>query len=658
MATESTLKDQPCPTRLITDSVTTEDAFQHRAIAEAIADTLLHEQGGCAIGLTGSWGSGKSTVIELLKKSLNSSASNVQLFVFDAWAHQGDPLRRSFLETLITWCIERRWIESEEKWRGVVEELARRKEEVKTENTPHLTSWGIAGALLILLAPVALQCYAKAQFQYHPYLDACAFLLSALPFLFGLAMLLYWQLQRRGEPLPSLVFTSTGSKVVSKTSRVPDPTSVEFEKYYRELLTEVLDDSKRQLVLVIDNLDRVNHDDARSIWASLRVFFDPALATSGNWYKRVWVLVPFDREGVEGLWDATGQDGTGNAMSKHFLEKTFQATFRVPPIILSNWEGFLLQQLRFAFPNHSDDEFHTIFRLYDQVLPQGAEPPTPRNIKIFVNDVGSLHRQWRDTIPLADQAAYALIARSSSGLLTLLSAAESNDAKHLSAMLAPDWQRRLAAIHFNVPQEAAYQVLLAGPVNTALHGGDGAALLKMENNPGFPEVLEETVERYCGVRGGVDEPRLPLLARAISYLRNKSTAYFVCWHRLYIAVSSVTQWKPFNHETAQGISKIVEAARPEASIVPLIVSVAGSLSWQASNEAHDWARGVATILPAFIKRESTCRRGPLPHLRRGDDLPRGHQTTQSLGRIRRHLEVHGALCRKRRDIGFTSREGS
>jgi hypothetical protein len=99
---------------------------------------------------------------------------------------------------------------------------------------------------------------------------------------------------------------------------------------------------------VVDNLDRVNHDDARSMWSALRVFFDPSVSNSSGWHIRVWVLVPFDPEAINDLWATEGKDKTN---SRHFLEKTFQATFRVPPIILSHWEKYLSINCTMPFPH-------------------------------------------------------------------------------------------------------------------------------------------------------------------------------------------------------------------------------------------------------------------------------------------------------------------
>jgi hypothetical protein len=49
------------------------------------------------IGLEGTWGAGKSNVIKQVKKELKSE---YYVFEYDAWGHQEDLQRRSFLETL------------------------------------------------------------------------------------------------------------------------------------------------------------------------------------------------------------------------------------------------------------------------------------------------------------------------------------------------------------------------------------------------------------------------------------------------------------------------------------------------------------------------------------------------------------------------------
>ena len=109
-----------CPTRLLDDLPADSDEFGgHQKIAKALAQLVATEGGGRAVALTGPWGSGKSTIIELTRAELTKiSAGNpdeYHVFVFDAWAHSGDPLRRAFLEGLIGELIKCQWLD-EGQW--------------------------------------------------------------------------------------------------------------------------------------------------------------------------------------------------------------------------------------------------------------------------------------------------------------------------------------------------------------------------------------------------------------------------------------------------------------------------------------------------------------------------------------------------------------
>lgn len=113
------------PTRTIDDAPASADVFgSHAPIAAAIRELITTEPGGRTIGLEGGWGSGKSTVVRLLNDQLDGS--DTQVVVFDAWAHEGDPLRRSFLETLIKSISEKDWIKRQ-PWSERRESLARRR---------------------------------------------------------------------------------------------------------------------------------------------------------------------------------------------------------------------------------------------------------------------------------------------------------------------------------------------------------------------------------------------------------------------------------------------------------------------------------------------------------------------------------------------------
>lgn len=102
-----------CPTKLISDIPDSKDYFgSHEKIASAIAALINSEQGGRSIALEGEWGSGKTTVVNILRGKLDEDNS-VTLIPFDAWAHEKDPLRRVFLETIIRHLQKLGWIDKQ-----------------------------------------------------------------------------------------------------------------------------------------------------------------------------------------------------------------------------------------------------------------------------------------------------------------------------------------------------------------------------------------------------------------------------------------------------------------------------------------------------------------------------------------------------------------
>ncbi len=414
-----------CPTEVLSDAPTTQDSFSHSRVAIAIADVVLTAAGGKAIGLTGTWGSGKSTVVELLRTTLKEQpGGKIETFVFDAWAHQGDPLRRAFLEQLIDHLVDIGWLSSPEHWKNRKDDLARRVQKVTTKTRPTLTPLGAIFAALILLAPVGLQLVSKYDHNSfdHPYWAGIGFAVAALPFLFAAGVFLFlrptkkfwevrfWSENRekyRDETILALFFNRTQERTDSTTLTKPDPTSVEFQSMFSSLLQEALGDGERRLVIVADNLDRVDSGDALEIWATMKAFFDLGARRGSDWLPRLWLLVPFDPTALRRLWPENnkveGDDLNGVAplsagrdgIADSFADKTFQLTFRVSPPLLSDWSQFFIEQLKIAFPSgHDDNEFHKIYRLYDLKRLGGARPPTPRDIKLFVNRVGVIHRQW------------------------------------------------------------------------------------------------------------------------------------------------------------------------------------------------------------------------------------------------------------------------
>jgi len=96
------------------------DAFHHEAYANTIYKLLLNNNPPLTIGLFGSWGIGKSTVINILLNKIKEERShNLIPVYFNAWKYSGDSFRREFLLATVSEIFKDR----EEERSKIMEEI-------------------------------------------------------------------------------------------------------------------------------------------------------------------------------------------------------------------------------------------------------------------------------------------------------------------------------------------------------------------------------------------------------------------------------------------------------------------------------------------------------------------------------------------------------
>ena len=135
--------------KVLNDNCSAEDRLEdqtHKRIADKLFEIITaRNEDGMTIGLEGEWGSGKSTVVKLLQERLKAEkADKTFVFYIDAWEHEGDHLRRVFLETLIenvkNW---KEWPkEIIEQLNDIADRVTAKKVAKTIEHTSQITGFG------------------------------------------------------------------------------------------------------------------------------------------------------------------------------------------------------------------------------------------------------------------------------------------------------------------------------------------------------------------------------------------------------------------------------------------------------------------------------------------------------------------------------------
>lgn len=493
-----------CRTHLLRDLPETRDFFgPHDRIASAITHTVKEEQGGRSIGLTGPWGSGKSTVVQLVCDALEEDP-RCHVWVFDAWAHEGDPLRRSFLDRLTASLAEAGWLDDTAHWEERLQTLRGTRSSQSTEMTPIVEKSAILVGLGLLLVPIGASILNHSlrtglTLNRHGAVrwDGVVGVLLALAPIVLLAagygvLWLKWQISRTPDEKRQSLFEFanplTKASKSSTTAQVThfETTSLEFDEFLSHLLDRVLaEHPERRLIVVLDNLDRLDSTaDARKMWSTLQPFIQ-STGSDRSWASQLWYIATYDRSAISRVVAPEGNHATRDpkdeaAGSQAFLDKIIRAEYEVPLPVLSDWRRFLRVKLSEALPDHADEELDAIVDVVATYRPSVQHPPTPRQLVHLVNAIGTFHRRWGHDLPLTHCAAYVLHKRAGLDI----DVAPVRDLAHLLGRdLIDSWY----AIKYGVPLPKAAQLRLGDDAIAALTAGDivayNALLAEAEDLP-------------------------------------------------------------------------------------------------------------------------------------------------------------------------------
>lgn len=509
--------------RILFEEPASQDAFDgqgHQRIADSLVTVIsqLKVRGG-AIGLEGAWGSGKSTVVRLAAQSLSKSVHlgrTAGMFTYDAWSHQREDFRQSLLTQLLSYA--RTSVPSLEGYCKLsLKEINTKATQTEKTADRAYSLPALYFLFLTPLLPLVLTWLGPAGVSKPPVIFGQSLLtvmFVAIGIGYGLMALKFvsalWRFRAtvvEGEFLRWLrKAASSAAAIFSKDAEAETtivtvfdeaPVESKFAALFERTISR-LRDSGHDVVVVLDNIDRLPKEKMSSVWADMQLIIR---GSERSVVGGAVVVVAYDKRHVQSMMQ-TGYDASLDELTS----KTFTRILRVAPPVLKDWQKYLFRCLDYVFVGSIEDvDKHKIFRVLDHKYSADGVNPTPRHIVAFTNGLAGLWSQWDGRLSLGAIAIYLAYREKIEGGVGVASVVDLVDAVSVGVVDDPDWYKDVAAIVTNVPPEYAYQVMLAPAISAALLQPKGEVnLVSIQRVPGFDETLRRLVG--SGARSWASNP--------------------------------------------------------------------------------------------------------------------------------------------------------
>lgn len=336
--------------------------FGHLGIVNNMANIIHICPTPFTMGLFGKWGTGKTTIIEALKRRFEGTG--VAVVKIDAWKHAGNALRRTFLEDTVDQLKGRKDSgKYDYKYLGEHFTLSAGMRETISKAQSGVTyNWSfLIPVSLIILAVLALGGV-LVNWLFHDNLGMYISAIAGGGLIAGILMLFLQQ-------------SSTTKTETSVKDLLQDP--IEFEKEFKNILDKI---NAERLLIIIDNLDRVMCDDAVAVLSTVKTFLEQ---------KKCAFLITCDADAIKAhlrrLYTANANvsENSNEFDDNEFLRKFFNGYLRIPEFIdteLLSYTESLLNETGLPGEGLSNEVISDIAFVISKAFRNN-----PRQIKQFIN---------------------------------------------------------------------------------------------------------------------------------------------------------------------------------------------------------------------------------------------------------------------------------
>lgn len=485
----------------------------HEKVADAMHRYIPSLGASKVIGLDGEFGSGKSTILNMLGQKMIASEPSNRVWFFDCEQNYQGSIKSNFIELFTDEVLLK---DASSKADANMLRAARDKALGRLFTYRKKTTSRVSGWALLLLTSLF---FSATSFRELSVLfrgkDEAAHWLYVVHFVsFVSPALVLWaakwahrKVKEGGErwSLLSLFKGSSDDYINEKIEVAKEVTPLDLKRTLNEQLSLV---PAFHYVVILDNLDRLPKDSLRAVWSDLEIF--TSVASAAN----LTVVVPFCSSKVATYLKA---DGDRQYDAKDFIAKKFPVVFRAPPVITSGWKGGFRQLWTHSFQGAYADVVEHCALLLQRHTPMLNGLVTPRLQKKFINDIATTSLVVGDGPSLLSIAAHLLLCKYNDyrldeilrvdgfsteyeGAVGYPAAASVTETKTLlSSVLGENmedgWEIQLLQIHFLTTREIAIAELLDDPLAEAIEEGNSERLFELASLFGFNDAFKRLLAK-------------------------------------------------------------------------------------------------------------------------------------------------------------------
>lgn len=488
------------------------DSGSHSRTANAVFRSLKDDNGINVVGVEGNLGSGKSTVLELIKDM--SCEEQYEFVEFDVEKFQHGATKKALIEKLYL-AVE--GAISSKEGKAKVEKAKNVALGNHFEYTSNIKSniniwivWFTISLLVgIRLLPDALTglgdflifIFQIIRGNYEVANENFSF--SGLSLLSVILVLFPWHIVRCAQkrkkilwlfgtpPTTGDIFKRNSNDTISETIEInKEVGAYELQQALESFVFEIPDE--KRFILVLDNLDRVTKEKLREVWSDIEVFTSIA-------QTKIQLLIPYSITHVASSLSSDETEGM------EFISKRIPISFRVAPILSADWKSSCSDMITETGITVKNEELKGILTLIDLWTYAFNTQVTPRYMKKLINSVVSILATHSERISVITAFYYQLSVQNSGVSSTEVLASESTNSdiqeklkeskKIIERIIDFEfWSKELVSIHYLSSYNIAESEILTSPLRRALDNTDIEPFMAKQSIYAYDKILLDLID--------------------------------------------------------------------------------------------------------------------------------------------------------------------